>query len=100
MTACEGILHHKETFPTYNAAYYIQIDSNAMAKTVMDVINSWNGTESETNSFEVKRYAAVETTLANNDFVDLILEVLLKSPSSASTPIGTPKKVTAYDFDL
>ena len=90
----------KLSFPTYNAAYYIQIDSNAMAKTVMDVINSWNGTESETNSFEVKRYAAVETTLANNDFVDLILEVLLKSPSSASTPIGTPKKVAAYDFDL
>ena len=50
MTACEGILYHKETFPTYNAAYYIQIDSNAMAKTVMDIINSWNGTESETNS--------------------------------------------------
>ena len=46
MTDCEGILYHQKTFPTYNAAYYIQIDSNKMATEVMKVINSWNGTES------------------------------------------------------
>ena len=100
MTDCEGILYHGETFPTYNAAYYIQINSNIKAKTVMELINSWDGTDTETNSYVVERYAPRETTLANNDFVDLVLEVLLKSPSSASTPIGTPKKVAAYDFDL
>ena len=57
----------------------------------------------ETNAFEVELYEPVETTLANNDFVDLVLEVLLvllKSPSSASTPKVTPKKVAAYSFDV
>ena len=53
MTDCEVILFHKETFPTYSAAYYIQIDSNELFMTVMDVISSWNGTQSETNAFEV-----------------------------------------------
>ena len=28
MTDCEVILYHQNTFPTYNAAYFIQIDSN------------------------------------------------------------------------